>query len=370
MYQINSSNLSKKAADTEEVRDFRTKAESQKDNDRIKQNLYVNGYASPDGPEKFNDKLSAARSQSGKKAAEKLLADIDLSLDAAFYGEDWEGFKELVEASDIEDKQMILQVLNMYSSSSERESQIKNMSQVFESLKKDILPQLRRAQLVNSSDITGKTDDEMVALVRAGKLGDLNEKELLHIAECDKLDAKEQVAVLEYAAKTYKTPTAYNNLGVAYAKAGDAQKAVDSFDKAVKAGGNSAEINNNIALANLMASNVDKAKQYAAGSSAQTKALIEAAQGNYSAAQAQLSGYNAAVASAMNNDYTAAKQHIAADKSAKADYLRAIIAAKENDMATSAAQLKSAIAKEPAYAERAKTDVNLRELVKSGSLTL
>ena len=370
MYQINSSNLSKKAADTEEVRDFRTKAESQKDNDRIKQNLYVNGYASPDGPEKFNDKLSAARSQSGKKAAEKLLADIDLSLDAAFYGEDWEGFKELVEASDIEDKQMILQVLNMYSSSSERESQIKNMSQVFESLKKDILPQLRRAQLVNSSDITGKTDDERVALVRAGKLGDLNEKELLHIAECDKLDAKEQVAVLEYAAKTYKTPTAYNNLGVAYAKAGDAQKAVDSFDKAVKAGGNSAEINNNIALANLMASNVDKAKQYAAGSSAQTKALIEAAQGNYSAAQAQLSGYNAAVASAMNNDYTAAKQHIAADKSAKADYLRAIIAAKENDMATSAAQLKSAIAKEPAYAERAKTDVNLRELVKSGSLTL
>ena len=370
MYQINSSNLSKKAADTEEVRDFRTKAESQKDNDRIKQNLYVNGYASPDGPEKFNDKLSAARSQSGKKAAEKLLADIDLSLDAAFYGEDWEGFKELVEASDIEDKQMILQVLNMYSSSSERESQIKNMSQVFEALKKDILPQLRRAQLVNSSDITGKTDDEMVALVRAGKLGDLNEKELLHIAECDKLDAKEQVAVLEYAAKTYKTPTAYNNLGVAYAKAGDAQKAVDSFDKAVKAGGNSAEINNNIALANLMASNVDKAKQYAAGSSAQTKALIEAAQGNYSAAQAQLSGYNAAVARAMNNDYTAAKQHIAADKSAKADYLRAIIAAKENDMATSAAQLKSAIAKEPAYAERAKTDVNLRELVKSGSLTL
>ncbi len=370
MYQINSSNLSKKATDTEEVRDFRTKAESQKDNDRIKQNLYVNGYASPDGPEKFNDKLSAARSQSGKKAAEKLLADIDLSLDAAFYGEDWEGFKELVEASDIEDKQMILQVLNMYSSSSERESQIKNMSQVFESLKKDILPQLRRAQLVNSSDITGKTDDEMVALVRAGKLGDLNEKELLHIAECDKLDAKEQVAVLEYAAKTYKTPTAYNNLGVAYAKAGDAQKAVDSFDKAVKAGGNSAEINNNIALANLMASNVDKAKQYAAGSSAQTKALIEAAQGNYSAAQAQLSGYNAAVASAMNNDYTAAKQHIAADKSAKADYLRAIIAAKENDMATSAAQLKSAIAKEPAYAKRAKTDVNLRELVKSGSLTL
>lgn len=370
MYQINSSNLSKKAADTEEVRDFRDKAEAQKDNDRIKQNLYVNGYASPDGPEKFNDKLSAARSESGKKAAEKLLADIDLPLDAASYGEDWEGFKELVEASDIEDKQMILQVLNMYSSSSERESQIKNMSQVFETLKEDILPQLRRAQLVNSSDITGKTDDEMAALVRAGKLNELDEKELLHIAESDKLNAQEKVAVLEYAAKTYKTPTAYNNLGVAYAKNGEAEKALDSFDKAVKAGANSSEVNNNIALANLMNSNVDKAKQYAAGSTAETKALIEAAQGNYSAAQAQLDGYNAAIASAMNNDYTAAKQYIANDATAKADYLRAIIATKEGDMNTAAAQLKSAIAKEPAYANRAKTDVNLRDLVKSGALTL
>lgn len=370
MYQINSSNLSKKAADTEELKAFQQKAEAQKDNDRIKQNLYVNGYASPDGPEKFNDKLSAARSQSGKKAAEKLLAEIELPLDAASYGEDWEGFKELVEASDIEDKQMILQVLNMYSSSSERESQIKNMSQVFEALKKDILPQLRRAQLVNSSDITGKTDDEMVALVRAGKLAELNDKELLHIAECDKLNAQEKIAVLEYAAKTYKTPAAYNNLGVAYAKNNEAQKALDSFDKAVKAGANSSEVNNNIALANLMNSNVDKAKQYAAGSSNETKALIEAAQGNYSAAQAQLDGYNAAIASAMNNDYTAAKQYIANDKTAKADYLRAIIASKEGDMTTAAAQLKSAIAKEPAYTQRAKTDVNLRELIKSGAIAL
>ncbi len=370
MYQINSSNLSKSAADTEEVRAFQQKAEDQKDNERIKQNLYVNGYASPDGPEKFNDKLSAARSESGKKAAEKLLAEIDLPLDAASYGEDWEGFKELVEASDIEDKQMILQVLNMYSSSSERESQIKNMSQVFESLKEEILPQLRRAQLVNSSDITGKTDDEMVALVRAGKLGELNDKELLHIAECDKLNAQEKIAVLEHAAKTYKTPTAYNNLGVAYAKNNEAQKALDSFNKAVKAGANSAEVNNNIALANLMNSNVDKAKQYAAGSSSETQALIEAAQGNYSAAQAKLNGYNAAIASAMNNDYTAAKQHIVNDKTAKADYLRAIIASKEGDMNTAAAQLKSAIAKEPAYTQRAKTDVNLRDLIKSGAITL
>ena len=112
MYNINSSSLSSKAKKSEELTAFQQKAMEQKDNDRIKQNIYVNGYASPDGPEKFNDKLSAARSESGKKAAEKLLQEVGLPLDAASYGEDWEGFKELVAASNIEDKELILSVLN------------------------------------------------------------------------------------------------------------------------------------------------------------------------------------------------------------------------------------------------------------------
>ena len=72
---------------------------------------------------------------------------------------------------------------------------------------------------------------------------------------------------------------------------------------------------------------------------------------------------NAAVAATMNADYTAAKQAIANDKSAKADYLRAIIATKQGDMNAATAELKSAIAKDPAYAERAKKDVNLRQYI-------
>lgn len=363
IYAINSSTLSSKAKKSEELTAFQQKAADQMSNDRIKQNIYVNGYASPDGPEKFNDKLSAARSESGKKAAEKLLKEVGLPLDAASYGEDWEGFKELVAASNIEDKELILSVLNSYESSTERESQIKNMSQVFEALKKDILPQLRRAQLVNSSDITGKTDDEMVALVRAGEFKQLDEKEMLHIASTGKLTEEETIATLEAAAKEYKSVAAYNNLGVAYAAAGEAEKAADAFAKAVKAGGNAAEINNNLALVNLMQGNTAAAKDYVGAASAETKALAAAAEGNYAAAQSSLEGYNAAVAAAMNADYTAAKQFIVNDNSAKADYLRAIIAAKQGDMAAASANLNSAIKKDPSYAERCKKDVNLREYI-------
>ena len=363
VYAINSSRLAKKAKSSEELTAFQQKAAEQKDNDRIKQNIYVNGYASPDGPEKFNDKLSAARSESGKKAAEALLEELGLTLDAASYGEDWDGFKELVAASNIEDKELILSVLNSYESSSERESQIKNMSQVFGALKKDILPQLRRAQLVNSSDITGKTDDEMAALVRAGKFNELDEKELLHIASTGKLTQAEKIAVLEYAAKEYKSVAAYNNLGVAYAEAGEGEKAAQAFASAVKAGGNAAAINTNLALVNLMNGETEAAKAYTANASSEVKALAAAAEGNYAQAQSQLEGYNAAVAATMNADYTAAKQFIANDATAQADYLRAVIATKQGDMATATAELKSAIAKDASYAERCKKDVNLRKYI-------
>ena len=360
VYAINSSRLAKKALSSDELSAFQQKAAEQKDNDRIKQNIYVNGYASPDGPEKFNDKLSAARSESGKKAAEKLLEELGLALDAASYGEDWEGFKELVAASDIEDKALILSVLDSYASSSEREEQIKNMSNVFTALKNEILPQLRRAQLVNSSDITGKTDDEMVALVRAGKFNELDEKEMLHIASTGKLSAEEKIAVLEAAAKEYKSAAAYNNLGVAYAEVGEGAKAAEAFAQAVKAGANASALNNNLALVNLMNGNTDAAKAYTANASAEARALAAAAEGNYAQAQSQLSGYNAAIAATMNADYTAAKQFIANDTTAEADYLRAVIASKQGDMATAEAQLKSAIAKDASFADRCRQDVNLR----------
>ena len=362
IYAINSSSLTKKAQSSDDLKAFQSKTADQMDNDRIKQNIYVKGYASPDGPEKFNDKLSAARSESGKKAAEKLLADMGLELDAASYGEDWEGFKELVAASNIEDKELILSVLNSFESSSEREEQIKNMSQVFDALKNEILPQLRRAQLVNSSDITGKTDDEMIALVRASKFDELNVLEKLHIASTGKLSQNEKIAVLE-AAVAEGGATAYNNLGVAYAEAGNGAMAAEAFAAAVKAGGNASEINNNLALVNLMNGNTAAAKAYTANASKQTKALAAAAEGNYAAAQSELSGYNAAVAAAMNADYTAAKQFIANNTTAEADYLRAVIATKQGDMATATAELKSAIAKNAAYAERCKKDVNLRKYI-------
>ena len=366
LYAINSSRVAKKAGETEDLKAFKENVVAQQSNDRATQKLYVHGYASPDGPEKFNDNLSSARSKSGHKVAEKLLKDTGMGLDVASYGEDWEGFKELVAASDIEDKDIILQVLSRYDSSTQREAEIKNMSAVFTALKKEILPKLRRAQLVNSTDIKGKTNDEMAALINSGRLEELTNEELLYMAESVITDPKVQATVLEYAAKKFNDARAYNNLGVAYAKLGEVKKALANFEKAAQMGLNTNEVNSNLALANLADGNVAKAQQYAAAADAKTKAMLAAAQGSYSAAASTLAGYNAAIANTMNNDLTAAKKAITADASAKADYLRAVIASKEGDLETAKAQLKSAIAKDASMAAKAANDVNLANLFASG----
>ena len=365
MYAINSSVVGRKATDTEDIKAFKENVVAQQSNDRATQKLYVHGYTSPDGPEKFNDKLSSARSESGHKAAAKVLADTGMALDVASYGEDWEGFKELVAASNIEDKNIILQVLSRYDSSTQREAEIKNMSAVFTQLKKDILPKLRRAQLVNSTDIKGKTDAEMTALINAGRLEELTNEELLHMAEVLE-DAKAKVTVLEYAAKKFNDARAYCNLGVAYAQLGDGQKALANIEKAAQMGLNNNEVNNNLALAHLANGDVAKAQQYATAADAKTKAMIAAAQGNYGPAASTLTGYNAAIAKVMNNDLTSAKSAIAADKSARADYLRAVIASKEGDLNTAKSQLQSAISKDASLAAKAKNDVNLDKLFASG----
>ena len=359
VYKINSSVLSKKATETEEVAALKSSVEGYLNNDRAAQSVYVKGYASPDGPEKFNDKLSDKRSQSGLKAVQKLLADTGLNIDAAAYGEDWDGFKAAVAASDIKDKDLILQVLSLYTSSAEREKEIKNLASVFGALKTDVLPQLRRAQIVNTIDVTGKTDAEMVALIKEGRASELSLEELLHIAE-----AQPEVAevALKTAAETYNDARAYNNLAIALAKQGDFDGALKALDNAAKAGSKSEELNDNYALVYLAMGETDKAATYAQGANAEVQALAAAAQGEYAAASKNLEGYNAAIVQVQEGNLAAAKNSIANDDSAKADYLRAVIAAKEGNTEEAKAALQTAISKDASLAKKAAKDVNLASL--------
>ena len=259
------------------------------------------------------------------------------------------------------DKNLILQVLSLYNSPAERETEIKNMSTVFNELKKDILPELRRSQIVNSTDLQGLTDAEIMAAYRNG--GDLTVEQYLYAAQELANGTEEQVAILTAASKKFNDARVWNNLGVAQTQAGDKAAALKSFEKAAKLD-SSKELSKNLLLANLANGNTAEAKKYAAAADAQAKAAMAAAEGDYKAAAKNLEGYNAAIALVQSNDLAGAKKAIAKDNSADADYLRAVIAAKEGDLKTAEAQLKSAVSKNPALAQKAAKDINLKALKK------
>ena len=364
MYQINRSNVRAGELTKEQVKMFEEFVREYSDKDRATLgSVYAKGYASPDGPVKFNDELSKKRSETGQAAISKALKDVDAKYDIAFYGEDWEGFKELVAASDIKDKDLILQVLAMNDNPVKRDEEIKNMSSVFEVLAKEILPQLRRTKLVADVDIEGRTDAEI--LEAANKNIDvLSEEEMLYAATLTK-DAALQLKAYEAAAAKYNSVRGYNNAGVVLAKEGKLAQAKTQFDKAA-AMSKDAAITNNLGVLALMNGDVATAKKYiSALNTADSKAnmgLISLAEGDYSAATKTLSGYNLAVAEVLNGNLAKAKSLLAGENCADADYLKAIIAMREGNSSAAIANLKSAIAKKPALKEQATKDVEFAKL--------
>ena len=363
-YNINSSTVSKKAMDSQDVRVFKIKLADNHGKENTTQTVFANGYASPDGPETLNDKLSKARSESAAKSMKSFLKDMGLEADAASYGEDWDGFKELVQASDIQDKNLILQVLSLYDSSTQREAEIKNLASVYTELKEEILPQLRRAQLINQMDVKGMTSDELMELVSDQDYGKLTVEEVLYLCENTIKYSEVKIDILEYAAKKFGDARVYNNLGVAYAEIGKFGLATKAFEDSTRKGASDVTINKNLVLSNLAEGKYAEAKKYSADEV--SSAAVAAIEGNYSPAAKSFKGYNAAVAHVLNNNYAAAKSALKDCDDSQSNYLRAVIASAEGDVTNGTKYLKAAIAANPYLAKKAKNDVNLAALFEGG----
>ena len=366
-YLINSSVVRKAQLKQESIALFKEFVAANSTADRTTLGkVYASGYASPDGPEKFNDKLSAQRSKTGQKAMAKELKDVEgLTYEIASYGEDWDGFKTLVQNSDIEDKDLILNVLEMYQSPVERDQEIQNMTAVFKVLAEEILPQLRRTRFTVDATYAGLTDEEILAAAVAGDTK-LDVEHMLYAATLTN-DAAAKLAIYELAANTYGDARAYNNAAAMQASTGDIKGAQANFAKAAKAAEGCEVIVNNQAAAALAAGDIEAAKKLLAN--AQNEAAkahlgaIALAEGNYQEAKANLTGYNLAVAELCDNNIAAAKAAIAEVKGADADYLRAIIANREGNTTEATKYLNAAIAAKPELKAQAANDIEVAGLL-------
>ena len=333
-------------------------------------NVEVQAYASPEGGFKFNDKLAGKRQNVSEKYVKDQLkkAKMNADIDAHYTAQDWDGFQRLVQASNLQDKDVILRVLSMYKDPEEREQQIRNMSAAFRELADGILPELRRSRLIINYETIGRSDDQIQEQYNADA-AKLSADELLYFASLQDTQA-DQEKVYKKTAELYdKDYRAYNNLATIALSKGDKAAAASYLAKALALDANSAESNANKGLMSLATGNMAEAEAaIAKGATSETTAyaqgVLSLAKGNYAQAQ-QLFGdkktNSAALAQLLAKDYDAASKTLDKVENADAitDYLHAIVAARRGNKFAATSYLKEALKKDPSLKAYADNDLEL-----------
>lgn len=331
--------------------------------------IEVAGYASPDGAQGLNENLAQQRQKVTQKYLQRQLkkAKIDAAIDSKITAEDWEGFRQLMENSNIQDKDLVLRVLSMYTDPEEREAQIKNLSAVYKTIAEEILPALRRSRLILTTDLIGKSDDEIAELA-ANDPAQLSVEELLYAATL-KTDANGKAEIYKKVIAQYPDDyRAYNNMGMIYFGQGNIAEARRSYGKALELAPANADVNYNAAVAAMADNDLAKAEEYL-GKAAGTSANLSAAMGTFYTMKGDYNNAkkayganatnNAAVQQILNEDYVAARQTLAnvAEPNATTAYLSAIVAARTNDRDGVYANLKTAVAKDASLKTKAAEDI-------------
>ena len=331
--------------------------------------IEVAGYASPDGEQDLNAKLADTRQAKSEKYLQKQLkkAKVNATIESNVTAEDWAGFQAAMEASNIQDKELVLRVLSMYSDPEEREAQIKNLSVVFKTIAKEILPELRRSRLILTTDLIGKSDEEIAALAKNDPAA-LNVEELLYSATLTN-DAAEKLAIYKKVTELFANDyRGYNNMGIIYFGQGNVAEARRCYAKALQLAPANADVNYNAGIAAMAENDLAKAEAYL-GKAAGTEGDLNAAmgtlytmKGDYAAAKnayGNSASNNAAVQQILNEDYAAARQTLAKVEKPNATtaYLAAVVGARTNDREAVYANLAVAVERDANLKAKAAQDI-------------
>lgn len=333
------------------------------------ESLQISAYASPDGATDLNTKLAERRQKETEKFLNAELKKIKspLTVESRFTPEDWDGFQALMEKSNIQDKELILRVLSMYSDPEQREREIKNLSAAFQQIATDVLPQLRRSQLKLMVKVTGKSDEEIATLAKNDPSA-LNIEELLYAATLTS-DAGAKQAIYKKVTELYPNDVrAYNNMGQVCYYMGNLDNAEKAFAKALSMEPRNPDANYNAGLIALAKGQMDKAEAYfgnAVGTTGNLKNALGTyymASGDYAKAKSTMLGVstnNTALLQILNKEYNAAKNTLGAIETpdAQTSYLKAVVAARTNDKDGVYSNLKSAVAMNKEFAVKALKDL-------------
>ncbi len=374
-FLVNQANIRKSELESNSVKDFVAMLHQiNDDQERLNiQNVEIQAYASPEGGFEFNNKLSQKRQDTTEDYVHSTLkgTSLDPNIDAHYTAQDWEGFKELVAVSNIQDKDVIIRVLEMYSDPEERERQIRNMSEGFQELATGILPELRRSRMIINYETIGRSDEELMKQY-SDDPSRLSVEELLYTATLVDNNA-DKTAIYKKTTELYPSDArAYNNLASMAMIDGDVSKAKDYLDEAIKVNPDQAEPYANRGLLELIDGDKEKAeadiaKATTLGDVSYAQGVLEISKGNYSSAVDLLKGDNTntlALAQLLNKDYSGAVETLdnATSKDGLNSYLHAIVAARRDNKYAANSYLKQALEQDPSLEEYASKDLELANI--------
>ena len=371
-FLINQANLRKSELKTNSVTEF---VEMLKKINRERESLNIKdvevlGYASPEGNYDYNEKLASKRQNVTSDYVQQQLKNTQVTADvnAKYTAEDWDGFQKLVQASNIQDKDVILRVLSMYKDPAEREQQIRNMSAGFRELADGILPELRRSRMIINYETVGRSDEQILAQY-AAEPARLSADELLYAATLvDDADKKEEI--YKKAAELY--PRDYrpiNNIAAMEFAKGNNDVAKAYIQDVFRTYRQAPEANANLGLMALQSGDVKTAENYiaqATGANGLNDVLgnLNLAKGNYAAAADYLKdsfNNSAALAEILNKNYATAAVVLnnVKNRDAMTEYLTAINCARQGNNSLAADFLKKAIQKDSSLSSYAAKDLEL-----------
>ncbi|MEN9997780.1 MAG: hypothetical protein RI922_770, partial [Bacteroidota bacterium] len=349
--------------------------------------INVTGYASPEGEVAKNDNLSTERAEAAKKVSMDLAkkAKNDKAQTEVYNlsgrGEDFEGFKKELKASTMneDEKNLIIRVLEMNSDPATRETEMRNMGKTFTFLDKNIFPKLRRAEITTVYDLTGYSDEELKA-VSVATPDSLDLEELLFTATLTN-DLNEKLRLYNVAIKNYPNDyRAFNNAGAVLYQQNKMADAKAKFEKANSLKDNAISKNNLGAVAGVSGDRT-KAKQLlgqAKGAGSEVNynlGILNIQDGKYADAVSNFgsdNSFNKGLAQMLNGSADAAVKTVdaSADKeSAQGYYLKAVAAARQNNVDAVVSNLKNAFGKDASLKAKALKDREFLKFAENAAFT-
>jgi len=357
-YVINRADVRRSEMSKEEIAKLNETIKKTDENERLDlKGIEISAYASPDGELDLNTKLAEKRKMTADKYLAGQLKKGEIEVEESLLStlstpEDWDGFKMAMEASDIQDKEMILRVLSMHSDPVVREQEIKNLSAAYEVIADEILPVLRRSKFTVNMDKIGWSDDELKDLWK-NNADTLVLEELLYTATLVD-DQETQLAI--YTKATEVSPgcvRAHSNKGKVEFAMGDLDAAAASFAAAKEINDHDI-VNNNLGAVSLKNGEVAAAKEAFTASMGAGKdvnynlGIVGIKEGDYETAANYFgseTSYNAALATYLKGDLDGAWRMLAnmEMKGGLGYYLRAIVAANQDKPEVCYENLKLAV---------------------------